>query len=154
MFSPSDKTKDLVRERSSEREMTSKQNHLNLQIPSSTPARNTIRTSPNTQPMQQQNGQEKYGNCQETVFNFTDDCNYQGRKKLSSVELQIIIFKRNRYIHSIAMYNPIQYISRWRGRHIRQWNFNLYQSEISWKSRGTKSKHIFHGKSIFTQLCK
>ena len=80
MFSPSDKTKDLEREQSSEKDMTSKQNHLNLQIPSSTPARNTIRTSPNMQPMQQPNIQVKYGNCQDTVFNFTDDCNYQGRK--------------------------------------------------------------------------
>ena len=83
MFSSSDKTKDLERERSSEKDMTSKQNHLNLQMPSSTPARNTIRTSPNTQPMQQQNIQGKYGNCQDTVFNFTDDCNYQGRLKPS-----------------------------------------------------------------------
>ena len=86
MFSPSDKTKDFERERSSEKDMTTKQNHLNLQMPSSTPARNTIRTSPNTQPMQQQNIHGKYRDCQDTVFNFTDDCNYQGKKNSSSKE--------------------------------------------------------------------
>ena len=81
MLAPDNATKAFERQPSSEQDITTKQNRLNLQIPSSTPTRNTIRTSPNTQAMQQQNGQGKYGNCQDNVFSFTDDCNYQGKKR-------------------------------------------------------------------------
>ena len=78
MFSPDGISKDFDREQCLDQDMTSKQNRINLQIPSSTPTRNTIRTSPNVQIMQQ-NGQSRFGNNQDNVFNFTDDCNYQGR---------------------------------------------------------------------------
>ena len=79
MLAPDNTTKSYERQPSSEKDITSQQNRLNLQIPSSTPTRNTIRTTPNTQAMQQ-NVQGKYGICQENAFSFTDDCNYQGSK--------------------------------------------------------------------------
>ena len=86
MLSPDNATKSFERQPSSEQDITSKQNRLNLQIPSSTPTRNTIRTSPNTQAMHQ-NVQGKYGNCQDNVFSFTDDCNYQGSNQFPKFDL-------------------------------------------------------------------
>ena len=88
MLAPDNTTKAFERQPSSEQDITTKQNRLNLQIPSSTPTRNTIRTSPNTQAMQQ-NSQGKYGNGQDNVFSFTDDCNYQGRRQYPKYEFRV-----------------------------------------------------------------
>ena len=78
MFSPEGTSRDFDSSQCADQDMTSKQNRLNLQIQASTPTRNTIRTSPNVQTMQQ-NGQSMFSNYQDNVFNFTDDCNYQGK---------------------------------------------------------------------------
>ena len=60
-------------------DMSTRQDRLNLQIPSVTPTRNTIRTSPNAHVTQQQNIHPKHDKNYANVFNFTDDCNFQGK---------------------------------------------------------------------------
>ena len=58
-------------------DMARTQEKLKLQIPSATPTRNTIRTSPNAH-VNQQNGHSNTDKNYVNVFSFTDDCNFQG----------------------------------------------------------------------------
>jgi hypothetical protein len=76
-------------------DMTTRQDNLKVQIPSATPTRNTIRTSPNAHGNQQNgysNNEKNYAN----VLNFTEDCNFQGtlfktfKKKILCIKFSIL----------------------------------------------------------------
>ena len=77
MFSSNAESKSYENGASFNFDMTSRQDNLKVQIPSATPTRNTIRTSPNAHGTQQ-NGYSKNEKNYANVLNFTDDCNFQG----------------------------------------------------------------------------